>query len=116
MWRRNHYGLAARRIMTSRTPPRFLHIHAIFATSNAITDYFDDDFRINHYCNGGGGGRLRNDDSSSRACFGGAWGHSAKMTFLWKFYVIFVPERHFCGVSLSFRTPSRSRLKQNDQR
>jgi hypothetical protein len=21
------------------------------------------------------------------------------MTFLWKFYVIFVPERHFCGVS-----------------
>jgi hypothetical protein len=22
-----------------------------------------------------------------------------KMTFLWKFYVIFVPERHFCGVS-----------------
>jgi hypothetical protein len=22
------------------------------------------------------------------------------MTFLWKFYVIFVPERHFCGVSL----------------
>jgi hypothetical protein len=21
------------------------------------------------------------------------------MTFLWKFYVIFVPERHFCGVA-----------------
>jgi hypothetical protein len=86
--------------MTSRTPPRFLHIHAIFATLNAITDYFDDDFRINHYCNGGGGGRQRgaNDDSSSRASvsFGDAWGHSAKMTFLWKFYVIVVPERHPC--------------------
>jgi hypothetical protein len=29
----------------------------------------------------------------------GSPGHSAKKTFLWKFYVIFVPERHFCGVS-----------------
>jgi hypothetical protein len=27
------------------------------------------------------------------------WDTPQKMTFLWKFYVIFVPERHFCGVS-----------------
>jgi hypothetical protein len=26
-------------------------------------------------------------------------GHPAKMTVLQKFYLIFVPERHFCGVS-----------------
>ena len=28
-------------------------------------------------------------------------GHPAKMTILRKFYVSFVPERHFCGVSQS---------------
>jgi hypothetical protein len=29
------------------------------------------------------------------------WDTPQKMTFLLKFYVIFVPERHFCGVSLA---------------
>jgi hypothetical protein len=31
----------------------------------------------------------------------GTWDTPQKMTFLLKFYVIFVPERHFCGVSLA---------------